>query len=157
MQKFPKGEPMSFPGITCKNKGDVVTGAEMTQRQCDIIKAHHGMGAGGISQKLRTWSTPHSLPSAWQVAECPFQAAQLVFISCRQFGCSLLRSGWGLGDGILDSESHLYSGHLRVILSSLFCLYSLENGGVYESDLFQGLAEVILSCVLPVLSSFDPG
>lgn len=41
-----------------------------------ITKAHPSIG--DTSQKLGTWSSLHSLQSAYQVAKCPFQVTQFV-------------------------------------------------------------------------------
>lgn len=41
-----------------------------------MVKGHYSLG--GSSQKLRVWSTVHSLQAAQQVGEGPFQVIQLV-------------------------------------------------------------------------------
>lgn len=66
---------MSFIKITYRNVGDgLLRGAEMTQRQ---LPHQRPPSIGDSPQNLEAGSTLHSLQSAQQVGQCPFQVTDL--------------------------------------------------------------------------------
>lgn len=101
-----------------------------------------------------------------------FQAAQLVFVSSRQFNWSLLLSTGFCYLADLCSIQAAWSKKLSLpknLLCSLACLRVFSSGwqslliypwgkeGPSESHHLQGLPETLLSCLLPTLKSSPVG
>lgn len=102
--KVPFGGSVSYTGATHRSVCEgLVTGAEMTHRQCHPPSL---LQDDDSSLELGVWRSPHSLRAARQIRQCPFWVAPLV------------------------SASSGSSAGLRMSLFRPYCSYKLGEGGV---------------------------